>query len=101
VLSKEDFAATVGYQGASAVVDKRVRSKIKKMGPIDALKEGMFRPGFAAALYDSQVHKNHEILSEAVEFLSKVFNSQLSVDQAKRMLGIQRVPQEIEKVILL
>lgn len=101
MLSKEDFAATVGYQGASAVVDKRVRSKMKKMGPMDALKEGMFRPGFAAALYDSQVNNNNQVLTEAVEFLSKVFNAQLTLDQAKRMLGIQRVPQEIEKVILL
>lgn len=101
MLSKEDFAATVGYQGASAVVDKRVRSKMKKMGPMEALHQGMFRPGFAAALYDAQVHSKPEVLSETVDFLSQVFKTRLTVDQAKRMLGIQRVPEEIQKTILL
>jgi hypothetical protein len=101
VLSKEDFVATVGYQGSSAVVDKRVRSTMKKLGAMDALKLGMFRPGFATALYEAEVTNTPEVLHEAVLYLQEVFQTPLTVDQAKRLLGIQRVPQEIQKTLLV
>ena len=100
-LKREDFAATVGYQGTLAVVDRKVRGLMKKMTISQALENGMYRAGFAAALYEAEKSGNKDVLVEVLGTLSKVFQRDLTEEDAKRLLGIQRVPAEIHKVLLL
>jgi hypothetical protein len=100
-LKREDFAATVGYQGTLAVVDRKVRGLMKKMTIAQALESGMYRAGFAAALYEAEKNGNKDVLIGVLGTLSKVFRRDLTEEDAKRLLGIQRVPAEINKVLLL
>ena len=100
-LKREDFAATVGYQGTLAVVDRKVRGFMKKMTVSQALENGMYRAGFAAALYEAEKSGSKDGIAEVLQKLSQVFQRPLSEEDAKRLLGIQRVPAEIQKILLL
>ena len=100
-LKREEFAATVGCQGATAVVDRKLVRVMKGLSVPEALEKGMFRQGFAAALYESEMKNDPASMEYALDFLGKEFRRPLSAEDAKRLLGIQRVPREITRTMKL
>jgi len=74
---------------------------MKKMTLSQALENGMYRAAFAAALYEAEQSGSKDVLITVLDTLSKVFKRDLTEEDAKRLLGIQRVPAEIHKVLLL
>ena len=94
-LSREQFAAVVGYQGAVAVVDRKLARSLKGLSPAKALEQGYFRQAFALALFDNKD------LDATAAAIGEQFKRHLGVEDAKRLLGIHRVPSEIQKTLML
>ncbi len=53
MISREDFAFTIGYDGPMAVVDKQARTQYGSLSPSELAEKGFFRAAFSKALYDA------------------------------------------------
>lgn len=51
MLSREDFAFTIGYDGERAVVDGKARSQYGRLGSLELAEKGLYRAAFASALW--------------------------------------------------
>lgn len=96
MLSKADQISTIGYDGNSAIVDGKVRSRYGSMSSKELTDAGMFREAAAAALYD----KNEEEISYVVQEYNKKSGASYSEAQLERLFGIS-VPEQINKVLVL
>ena len=94
-MTKEDFMFVIGYQGVSAIVDKRAKSRYSKLTNIELSEKGLFKSAFCAALYD----ENEEELKKVVEIYSSKSGMNLSSGESmKRLLGVFGVPGNITRV---
>jgi hypothetical protein len=96
MLSKEDFMFTVGFQGNSAIVDSRMKRRYAKASIDELLKEGLYKPALCASIMDQD--------EKGLESIITYYNEQTTVkittiDELKRVFGISKIPDEIEKVI--
>lgn len=96
MLSKSDQISTIGYDGNSAIVDGKVRSRYGAMSSKDLTDAGMFREAAAAALFD----KSEEEISYVVQEYNKKAGSSYTEPQLERLFGIS-VPEQIKKVLVL
>lgn len=94
-LTREQFAAVVGYQGSVAVMDRKLLKSLKGLSPHQALEEGMFRAALSLAIYDGQG------LEKITEELAERYQKPLRVEDAMRMFGVYSVPEDIERVLSL
>ncbi|MBN2532005.1 MAG: hypothetical protein JXB88_03890 [Spirochaetales bacterium] len=98
MISREDFMFTVGYQGNTAIVDEISRRKYGKLRSIDLAKQGMFKPALCAALYSGEESDITAVLVQYNELAAKEISS---IDELRKVYGVTKVPDEIEKVIKL
>jgi hypothetical protein len=98
VISRENFMFTVGYQGNSAIVDGTLKRRYGKLSPDELMKKGLFKPALCSAIYSGDKEESNLVLrlynENAVEKL-------LSLEDLKRILGVSRVPEDIEKVVVI
>lgn len=100
-MTRDDFVFTVGYQGNRGIVDKNLKSRFRGQSPLDLFEQGLYRQAFCAALYDSQGDTPSDQMNELLAKLSIKFGRDLNPEAAKRLLGVHRIPAEIQKVLLL
>ncbi len=90
-MKREDFMFTIGYDGNTALVNNDLVKKYKKAGTTHLLEEGLYKPAFAAALYD----ESEEKIEEVIRFLNKQFNTHYErADQVKRLFGVFALSDE-------
>jgi hypothetical protein len=93
VISRENFMFTVGYQGNSAIVDGMLKNRYGKMSTEELMKKGLFKPALCSAIYSGNNDESELVLTlyneNAAEKLS-------SLEDLKRILGVSRVPEDIE-----
>jgi len=97
-VRREDFIWTVGFQGDTAVVDKRARRKFGNLSADALVEKGFFRAAFCAALYDED--------ESAIQRLIERYNAEhdasyRSADELRRLFGVDAVPENVSKVRLL
>jgi len=97
-VRREDFIWTVGFQGNTAVVDKRARRKYGDFSADALLEKGFYRAAFCAALYDGD--------EPAIQRLIDRYNAEhdasyRTADELKRLFGVDSVPEDVSKVRLL
>ncbi len=51
MLSREDFAFTIGYDGERAVIDGKARSQYGSLGTTELAEKGLYRAAFASDLW--------------------------------------------------
>ena len=95
-MRREDFLFTVGYDGDSAVVDKKAKRKYSKMTTMELMNEGFFKPALCSAIYSENPDELNAVLEKYNSLTEKKIET---VDQLKLVLGIQKMPQEIEEII--
>lgn len=90
-MKREDFMFTIGYDGNTALVNKELVQKYKKTGITQLLDDGLYKPAFAAALYD----ESEEEMDEVMQFLNKQFGTQYERSELlKRLFGVFAISQE-------
>lgn len=94
-MKRIDFMFAIGYQGVSAIVDKRAKNQYGKLSGKDLAEKGLFKTAFCSALYDNDAAG----LEEIVDIYNRMSGESLSsVESMKRLLGVFEVPENILKV---
>ena len=94
-MKREHFISTIGYDGLSAVVDKR-RYKMNSSKSIkELLEEGSYRAAAAIAIYDN----SDEEMEEVITFYNNASGSNYTKEQLPRLFGVAKV--EVKKVLSL
>lgn len=95
-MKKIDFMFAIGFQGVSAVVDKRAKNQYGKLSGKELAEKGLFKNAFCGALYDDDIAG----LEEVVDTYNRISGESLSsVESMKRLLGVFGVPENISKAI--
>ena len=68
MLSREDFVFTIGYDGASAIVDGRAKRQYGKLTTMELAEEGLYRAAFASAFYEMK--KDDGPMTEFIRFFN-------------------------------
>lgn len=93
-MKRIDFMFAIGYQGVSAIVDKRAKNQYGKLCGKDLAEKGLFKTAFCGALYDDDTAG----LEEIVAIYNRIGGESLSsVESMKRLLGVFEVPENISR----
>jgi hypothetical protein len=98
MISREDFMFTVGYQGNTAIVDGVSKRRFGKLHSKELAEKGMFKPALCAALYSGEEEDYALVIEQYNKHATKKIGS---VEELKKVFGVSKVPDEIEKVIKL
>ncbi len=94
MISREDFIFTIGYDGATAVVDARARKEFGRLKTIELARTGLYRAAFSSALYSGDVAE----MREFIEFFNGITGAAYSDSvQLARLFGVYR---EVEGKVL-
>lgn len=94
MISREDFIFTIGFEGASAIVDGRAKSKYSKLDSIALAKAGQFRAAFASTLYS----KSKEDFEAFAAYYNSIANSNYSTkEDFMRLFGVKE--EDVKKVL--
>jgi len=94
-MKKIDFMFAIGFQGISAIVDKRAKNQYGKFSGRELAEKGLFKTAFCGALYDDDTAG----LEEIVGIYNRISGESLSsVESMKRLLGVFGVPENISRV---
>ncbi len=96
MLSKEDFMFTVGFQGNAAIVDASQKRMYGNLSVGELLEEGLYKPAICLAVATGSL--------EDLESIFRFYNEKSSVklkapEELKKVFGISKIPDEIDKVI--
>ena len=94
-MKKSHFISTIGYDGLSAVVDKRRYRKNEKQSIKELLEKGSYRAAAAVAIYDDSDEEKEEVIS----FYNNVSNSHYTKEQLSRLFGVSKV--NVKKILML
>ncbi|MBN2443688.1 MAG: hypothetical protein JXJ04_20170 [Spirochaetales bacterium] len=98
MISKEDFAFTVGYQGDTAIVDGISRNRYGKLSILELAEEGMFKPALCMALFSGKEEDFNTVLTLYNEHAQRKVPT---IEELKKVYGVSKPPEEIVKVIRL
>ena len=98
MISREDFMFTVGYQGNTAIVDGISRRRFSKLSIQGLAEKGMFKPALCAALYSG---KTEDLDTVLMLYNQHAAREVTSIDELKKVYGVSKLPDEIEKIIRL
>ncbi len=94
-MKKEHFTSSIGYDGMSAVVDKKRYAKNAQKSIKELLEEGHYRAAAAFAIYDESESEMEEVIS----FYNNISGSNYTKEQLPRLFGVAKV--DVKKVLML
>jgi hypothetical protein len=98
MLSREDFVFTIGYDGASAIVDGRAKKQYGKLTTMELAEEGLYRAAFASAFYEMK--KDDGPMTEFIRFFnSRAGTSYTKAEELQRLFGVNL--EEASRTIVL
>ena len=98
MLSREDFVFTIGYDGASAIVDGRAKRQYGKLSTMELAEEGLYRAAFASAFYEMK--KDDGPMLEFIRFFnSKAGTSYSRAEELQRLFGVN-VEEALRSIVL-
>jgi hypothetical protein len=98
MLSREDFIFTIGYDGASAIVDGRAKRQYGKLSTMELAEEGLYRAAFASAYYEMK--KDDGPMKEFIGFFnSKAGTSYTKAEELQRLFGVS--VEDVSRSIVL
>jgi len=98
MLSREDFIFTIGYDGASAIVDGRAKRQYGKLGTMELAEEGLYKAAFASAFYEFK--KDEAPMKAFIQFFNaKAGTSYTKPEELQRLFGVN--VEDVSKAIVL
>ncbi len=98
MISREDFVFTIGYDGNSAVIDSNAKKRYGKMTTAQLIESGLFKPALCSAVYSG----NDDEIEAVREAYSRITGSEISgPDHLKLVLGVQSIPESINRTTLI
>ena len=102
-MTRQEFVFTIGFQGDTAIVDKRAMRQYGRMSTMELAEKGLYRAAFCSALFSGDQKEMDEFLSFFAE-KSEAGDAAVRLDSAekvKRLFGVYTVPDEIKRVVSL
>jgi hypothetical protein len=94
MIKKKDFIWTIGFQGNTAIVNRKESAAHRELDPVRLLEEGMLRAAFCSALWQQEIENKADSLEKFREDFKRITGLQLGIEEMKRMLGVYQVPRE-------
>lgn len=85
MLSDEEFAFTIGFDGPSAVVDKAACAQYGSLGPEALAEKGLFRAAYAKALRSKDEGKIGKVMEAYNRLAGTSYTRQ---EELSRLLGV-------------
>lgn len=96
MISREDFIFTIGFDGASAVVDGKAKKEYGKLSTMELAHKGLYRAAFSSALYSGKP----EEMKAFIDFFNEKAKTNFSeAAELSRLFGVYL--EEITKTIVL
>jgi hypothetical protein len=99
MISREDFLFTIGYDGATAIVDGKAKKQYGKLGSMELAEKGLYRAAFASALRAAAEGKEADMAAFIPFFNAKAGTSYATADQLKRLFGVNE--ETVSRVLVL
>lgn len=102
-MTRNEFVFSIGFQGDTAIVDKRAMRQYGRLSTMELAKEGLYRAAFCSALYTADETEMRDFIRYFAE-KTHVDKSERAIDSAgdlKRLFGVYTVPGEIKRVVSL
>lgn len=96
MISREDFIFTIGYEGATAVVDSKAKKEFGKLSTLQLAEKGLYRAAFSSALYSG---KQDDMKAFIDFFNAKAGTSYSEAAQLSRLFGVNL--EKVDKTLLL
>ena len=98
MIKRADFMFTVGYEGSAAIVDGKARKRYGSLSVPELLDMGQYKAAFAAALYDG----DDATLDSVRQSYNAAYGTRYeSIAEMKRLFGIDRVREDVERTKVL
>ena len=86
MISREDFIFTIGFEGGTAIVDGKARTKYCKLDTTALAEAGLFRSAFASALFSGS---QDELRAFASIFNARAGTSYSTQEEFQRLFGVK------------
>ena len=86
MISRQDAASTIGYDGNAALVDRAARSRYGNMTTAELCEAGFFRAAAASALYSG----SSEELSEVASAYNRLSGAFYKPEAIARLFGVAK-----------
>ena len=97
-MTRNAFIFCIGYQGGTAIVDKKLEARYRRKSCRELFAEGLYKPALAAAVYD----KNQDDLEWIRTRYSTLSGREYrDVDAIIRALGVADVRDSIQRTLYL
>ncbi|MBT3271967.1 MAG: hypothetical protein HN368_02340 [Spirochaetales bacterium] len=93
-MHRDDFVFTIGYDGDTAIVDKKAMKRYRKATIPQLIESGHYRIAFCSALFDSDEPAMAEVLAAYNRGEDTHYTS---TDDLKRLFGVYDVHNDISK----
>jgi len=97
-MKRSDFIFTVGYQGDSAIVDRKSQNHFRNLDARELAEKGQFKSAVASAYFD----RDELALSAVMEIYARAGGNPVSTwEDAQRLFGIFESPQDVSRVLYI
>jgi len=97
-MTRNAFVFCVGYNGGTAIVDRKLEAQYGRLGTRELFAEGLYKPAVASAIFA----KNTEDLEWIRQEYSRITEKDLrDVEALKRTVGVGEVYATIQRTSYL
>ena len=98
MLSRADFVFTIGYDGASAIVDSRAKKEYGDFSTMELAEAGLYRAACASAYFEMK--KDEGPMREFIRFFNaKAGTAYTKAEELQRLFGVNL--EDVSKTITL
>ena len=100
MISRKDFVFTIGYDGATAVVDGNLKRRFGVLSTDQLAAKGLFKQALCSAVYEDggEGEGPRRVLEQ---YNARAEHKLAHVEELKRMFGVFEVPQGITRVLVV
>ncbi len=103
MISREDFAFTIGYDGAHAIVDGKAKQQYGKLSTMELAEKGLYRAAFSSALWVARATGGPKDETEVRSFIgffnTRAGTSYARIEELQRLFGV--AIEDVKKVLVL
>jgi hypothetical protein len=93
-MKREDFVFTVGYDGDTAIIDRKARKRYAKYSTAQLAEASLYRAAFCSAVFSGD-NKELQMVLEA--YNQGEGTAYTGPDDLKRLFGVYQVRTDIQK----
>jgi hypothetical protein len=98
VIGRKDFVFTIGYDGATAVVDGSLKRRYGALSTEQLAEQGLLKQALCSAVFEAKA----EMLDRVLEVYNARAEHKLAhIEELKRMFGVFEVPPGINRVLVV